>query len=184
MNINSEKEIPGFEGRYVVGARGYVRKIGRRKRNYGTMNNRNDLVVHIIDNSGKDRMFSISRLVAEAFLDNPGGKTQVDHIDTNRRNNRVDNLRWATPRENMANFLTSVHRREPKLFRRPNKGLHPMKADLGDGRVIHANTMTDMARKLGCSTNSVARCYYGEQEKIFGRVRISPVRQCRQLDLF
>ena len=47
--------------------------------------------------------------MAKLFIPNPDNKPQVDHIDTNRKNNRVDNLRWVTNRENMLNPNTRLH---------------------------------------------------------------------------
>lgn len=44
----------------------------------------------------------VHRLVAEAFLPNPDGKPDVAHWDGDGSNNKVDNLRWATESENMA----------------------------------------------------------------------------------
>ena len=45
----------------------------------------------------------VHRLVARAFIPNPLGLKDVDHIDGNRTNNRVENLRWVSHKENCNN---------------------------------------------------------------------------------
>ena len=42
-------------------------------------------------------------LVAEAFIDNPNKKPYIDHINGQRDDNNVGNLRWCTPKENNGN---------------------------------------------------------------------------------
>ena len=43
----------------------------------------------------------VHRLVADAFISNPNGKCEVNHIDNNPLNNTVQNLEWVTRKENM-----------------------------------------------------------------------------------
>lgn len=46
------------------------------------------------------------RLVATAFIDKPDYKVEVDHINFNKEDNRVDNLRWVTHSENVKHNFT------------------------------------------------------------------------------
>ena len=60
-----------------------------------------------------DKFYPLHRLVAEHFLPNLNGYTQVNHKDGNRYNNCADNLEWCSPQQNVlhayANGLKSNH---------------------------------------------------------------------------
>tara|TARA_Y100001938_G_C8013822_1_gene391487 strand:- start:111 stop:581 length:471 start_codon:yes stop_codon:yes gene_type:complete len=59
--------------------------------------------IGITNNNGERKKKSVHRLVAEHFVDNPQNKPCVDHIDRNKINNNMSNLRWVTHSENCQN---------------------------------------------------------------------------------
>ena len=56
------------------------------------------------DNEEKRKSMLVHRLVALAYIPNPDNKPCVDHIDQNRTNNNIDNLRWVDHSENALNI--------------------------------------------------------------------------------
>lgn len=56
---------------------------------------------------------SIHQLVAEAFLENPNGLPEINHIDTNKQNNHVSNLEWVDHSQNMKHAYAHGINREP-----------------------------------------------------------------------
>ena len=54
-------------------------------------------------NEKGQKFFKIHRLLAQHFIPNPDNKEFVDHIDRNRTNNSLQNLRWVTRTENNIN---------------------------------------------------------------------------------
>lgn len=102
------RDIVGYEGRYVVSNLGRVYSLPKRtgKRSHNGIILKNIINVygyHVVALTKNNviKQYKTSRLVAFAFLETILGKNYVDHIDGNKLNNIVTNLRWCTSRENI-----------------------------------------------------------------------------------
>lgn len=92
------RKITGYEN-YEISSSGEVRgKVGIMAQRDCRGYRRIDLT-----DGTKQRVFRIHRLVALAFIPQIPGKTYVDHINGNKSDNTVENLRWVTASENMLN---------------------------------------------------------------------------------
>lgn len=110
----------------------------------------------------KHRRRSIHRLIALAFLPNPNGLPEVDHINNCGTDNRVCNLRWCTRKENMNNPLTM---RNKEIY-------YPRAEELrsATGRDVHIfkNEHKDTAKKVAqCKGGQIIRVFesLGEAER-------------------
>ncbi|AXH71988.1 MAG: HNH endonuclease [Podoviridae sp. ctbj_2] len=106
------KWIFGFEGLYSIEENGVVRswKTGRGCNKPGTalspsLNTKGYPQVVLFDGLGGKRIARVHRLVAEAFLPNPDQLPQVDHINNDKTDNSIVNLRWVTNQANTSKAL-------------------------------------------------------------------------------
>src|ERR1700741_4090100 len=98
------KAIPDFEN-YAVSNFGNVKSLRTGKILKPDVSNvnidGNGYLRVTLSKDGKTFRFSIHRLVAQAFIDNPGNKPHINHIDNTPSNNIATNLEWCSHSENM-----------------------------------------------------------------------------------
>jgi hypothetical protein len=95
-------EIEGFEN-YLIYEDGRVwSKFGKGRFLKPTVNTAGYLNVCLYKD-GKQKQMVIHRLVGNAYIPNHENKPEIDHIDRNKQNNNISNLRWVTRSENQRN---------------------------------------------------------------------------------
>ena len=92
-SIEAARQIYRSEGRIYETATRKLRELTTEETPKGYLR------VYLYKN-GKRKHHKVHRLVAHAFIPNPEHKSQVNHIDGNKKNNSVTNLEWATDEEN------------------------------------------------------------------------------------
>ena len=107
------KDIPGYEGLYQVSNFGNIKSLnwknmGKAKNMYLKPHCHGYLQIELFNN-GVKKTYMVHRLVAQSFIDNPGGYPFVNHKDENKTNNCAWNLEWCTAKYN-SNYGTLPQR--------------------------------------------------------------------------
>lgn len=112
IDLENEVWMPvvGYENTYAVSCFGRIKMIGKSWINNGIIKKRGERLLNPFLNRGYYRVsllkdgdinkYAVHRLVCQAFYKNPKNKTQVNHKNGNKLDNKSINLEWVTPSEN------------------------------------------------------------------------------------
>ena len=104
--------------------------------------------------NGKNTNFAVHRIVANAFIPNPNGYTEVNHKDYNKKNNCVDNLEWVSSSQNKQH---SYLKQENKKSR--GKAINQYTKE---GIFLKTfDSVSDAAKELGCCVAAISNCCLG-----------------------
>lgn len=95
--------VPGYEGSYLVSDMGRVFSLPSKTTPgliLSTHKRKSGYVTVCLCKENRKKYYSVHRLVASAFIPNPMGKPEVNHINGYRHDNRSSNLEWVTRSEN------------------------------------------------------------------------------------
>lgn len=157
------KDIPQYEGLYQVSNLGRVKSLDRKVIQWNRFKNieviykgkilkpkttnRGYLQIGLTKNN-KTKNFNIHRLVAVVFLKDYDENLTVDHIDCDKENNKVENLRMVTIKENIQlSYKNKLHK-----LRKVGK------YDLNNNLLEVYESCSEASRENKCSSSLIGDC--------------------------
>ena len=150
------KPVKGYEGLYEVSNLGRVKSLNyRRTGKEEIMKVWNDSCGYLLvklHKDGKCKYYTVHRLVAQTFLENPNNLPEVNHIDENKENNKASNLEWCTARYNMEY----------------SHGKAVIGINKVSGLIIEFPSTKEAERQTGISQSHISACCKGKRYKSAG----------------
>lgn len=158
------KDVKGYEGLYSVSNLGRIKSYllfqgtGTRERIRVLSLASAGYPCLCLQKNGKQSTFLVHRLVAQAFIPNPLNLPQVNHIDSNKKNNNVDNLEWVTHQKNIDHASAN---------NRIARGIRKWNSKLSEQDVIEVLKMLE----LGIKTPTIAK-RFSVSDVLISRIKL------------
>lgn len=156
------RDIPGFEGRYQVSSVGSVYSLLRRPGPMSLVTDKwgyKTCKLHAAD--GTVKKCFVHRLVALAFLGAPPpGRTEVNHLNEDITDNRIENLEWTDHRANIR-YGTGNERRASAAKNKPKPRRIVLIIDPSTQAVRRVESIREASRVTGVSVISIWRGCHG-----------------------
>lgn len=162
MKLENWKPVVNYEDRYEVSDLGRVRNKRTGKVLHPQPRQHGYLGVPLYGRGGHEtrgcKTFSVHRLVAEAFLPNPGNLPEVNHKDENKQNNALENLEWVSHQQNCV--VGTVQARRGKTLTNGPRSKR-IAQYLLDGELVRVWPSLAEANRNGYGAANISKCAQG-----------------------
>lgn len=173
------KDIKDYEGLYQVSSYGRVKSLARPRkmpRNLFRYTeekilkwqfNKKGYMRVILYKNGKNQIFFIHRLVAETYIPNPYGKSDVNHKNGIKTDNRVENLEWCTTKENIRHSW-SIGLRKKRIGKENHLSIIVEQYDIQGNFIQEWNGISEAGRQLRINPTNISYCCKGKRKTAGG----------------
>ena len=168
------KDIKGYEGIYQISNLGKIKSLDRK--DYANRNLKGVMLKFglckgyytvVLSKCGEQKQFRVNRLVAENFIKNLNNYSDVNHIDENKINNRVDNLEWCTRKYNNS-YGTRLKRISKKSSVSLSKKVYQYDKELN--LIKEWLGTREIERNTGYRCQNISACCLGQQKTCGGYI--------------
>lgn len=171
------KPIPNYEGYYEASTKGRIKSVGRISKVKGfkingkilkSIKGSNGYMYVSLSADNIPRRFTVHRLIALTFLENPNGYTSINHKDENKENNSVNNLEWCTSKYN-TNYGTCVSRASKARMNNKAHSKPVEQIDESTGEVVCVYpSIREIMRINGYARAHISACCHGKEKRAYG----------------
>ena len=152
------KDIKDYDGLYQVSNLGRIKRLLNKSYKICNLTLQHGYLYCRLSKNNKQKKYRVHRLVALAFLSNTNNYKEINHINCNKQDNRVENLEWCSSSYN------KIHALKNELYKNVKQIVQ-----IKNGKIINTfKNIKTASIKTGFERTCINKCVLGKRNSAYG----------------